>query len=103
MGKVCRKVMARLRFSKALKEDVSVWLGEMVESPRRNHVNALPALANMNSKDFPEHAVFPKLLPHAKEGLILLKEVDLLCQTCPKVLSDLGRRPSAEGKPMGAF
>jgi hypothetical protein len=57
----------------------------------------------LNSKEFPEDAVIPKLLPHAKEGWVLLKEVDRLCKAYPKELSDLGRRAFAEGKPMGTF
>lgn len=57
----------------------------------------------LNAKEFPEDAVMPKLLLHAKEGWVLLKHVDRLCKTYPKELSDLGRRAFAEGKAMGTF
>jgi hypothetical protein len=53
--------------------------------------------------EFPEDAVNEKLLPHAKEGWVLLKEADCLGKTYPRELMELDRRALAEGKGPGVF
>jgi hypothetical protein len=45
----------------------------------------------LSRDEFPEDAVNQKLLPHAKEGWVLLKEVDRLVQLYPGELMELDR------------
>ena len=52
---------------------------------------------------FPEDAVNRKLFSHAKEGWIILKEIDRLCKEYPKELMELDSLAAIEGKLFGEF
>ncbi|KAG7365097.1 hypothetical protein IV203_038300 [Nitzschia inconspicua] len=53
--------------------------------------------------EFPEDAVNEKLVPHAKEGWVLLKETDRLGRNHPKELMDLDSLVAINGKCFGEF
>lgn len=57
----------------------------------------------LHSDIFPEGAVNPKLLSHAKKGWTHLKKVDELSKKYPQEFVDLNRRALAEGRQMGDF
>ena len=57
----------------------------------------------LSCDSFPEDAVNRKLFSHAKEGWIILKEVDSLCKEYPKELMELDSLAAIEGKLFGEF